>query len=76
MSQSLLFALFANVNGKDFLPLLQSDRSLKAVLMELNTAIDFGNIMRSVDGDISFAFSGMSPDNLGMTMLAHVDKSV
>lgn len=76
MSQSQLFALFANVNGKDFLPLLQSDRSLQAVLIGLNTAVDFDNIMRSVDGDIAFAFSGMSPDNPGMTMLARVDNPV
>lgn len=44
--------------------------------MGLNTAVDFDNIMRSVDGDIAFAFSGMSPDNPGMTMLARVDNPV
>ena len=76
MSHNQLFSLFANVKGKEFLPLLQSDRSLQAVLMGLNTAVDFDNIMRSVDGDLAFMFSGMSQDNIAMTMLARVDNPV
>ena len=76
MSHNQLFSLFANVKGKGFLPLLQSDRSLQAVLMGLNTAVDFDNIMRSVDGDLAFMFSGMSQDNIAMTMLARVDNPV
>lgn len=76
MSHNQLFSLFANVKGKEFLPLLQSDRSLQAVLMGLNTAVDFDNIMRSVDGDLAFMFSGMSQDNIAMTMLACVDNPV
>lgn len=76
MSHNQLFSLFANVKGKEFLPLLQSDRSLQAVLMGLNTAVDFDNIMRSVDGDLVFMFSGMSQDNIAMTMLARVDNPV
>lgn len=76
MSHNQLFSLFANVKGKEFLPLLQSDRSLQAVLMGLNTAVDFDNIMRSVDGDLAFMFSGMSQDNIAMTMLASVDNPV
>lgn len=78
MSHNQLFSLFANVKGKEFLPLLQSDRSLQAVLMGLNTAVDFDNIMRSVDGDLAFmfSFSGMSQDNIAMTMLASVDNPV
>ncbi|WP_297224763.1 DUF4836 family protein [uncultured Prevotella sp.] len=76
MSHNQLFSLFANVKGKEFLPLLQSDRSLQAVLMGLNTVVDFDNIMRSVDGDLAFMFSGMSQDNIAMTMLARVDNPV
>lgn len=76
LSHNQLFALFANVKGKEFLPLLQSDRSIQAVLMGLNTAVDFDNIMRSVDGDLAFMFSGMSQDNIAMTMLARVDNPV
>lgn len=76
MSHNQLFSLFANVKGKEFLPLLQSDRSLQAVLMGLNTAVDFDNIMRSVDGDLAFMFSGMSQGNIAMTMLARVDNPV
>ena len=76
MSHNQLFSLFANVKGKEFLPLLQSYRSLQAVLMGLNTAVDFDNIMRSVDGDLAFMFSGMSQDNIAMTMLARVDNPV
>lgn len=76
LSHNQLFSLFANVKGKEFLPLLQSDRSLQAVLMGLNTAVDFDNIMRSVDGDLAFMFSGMSQDNIAMTMLARVDDPV
>ena len=44
--------------------------------MGLNTAVDFDNIMRSVDGDLAFMFSGMSQDNIAMTMLARVDNPV
>lgn len=76
MSHNQLFSLFANVKGKEFLPLLQSDHSLQAVLMGLNTAVDFDNIMRSVDGDLAFMFSGMSQDNIAMTMLARVANPV
>lgn len=63
---------FANVDGKQFLPLLQSNKSLQALLAGLNTAIDFDNIIRSVDGDLMFMSTGVYSEKNEMAMYAKV----
>lgn len=45
--------LMVNADGKQFLPLLQADRSMQALLAGANTAIDMDNILRSVNGEMA-----------------------
>lgn len=70
--QNCCFGLFANVDGKDYLPLLQSNKSMQTLLVGMNTAIDFDNIVRSINGDFVMASSGLFSGNLDMTMFAKV----
>lgn len=76
MPQGSLLGLFTNVDGKKFLPLLQANRSLQALLAGLNTAIDLDNILRSVDGDLAVLSSGIASDNVNLTMFADVKSPV
>ena len=71
---SCKFGLFTNVDGKQFLPLLQANKSLQALLAGLNTAIDFDNIIRSVNGDMVLLSSGVMSDKIDMSMMAKVEK--
>lgn len=70
---SCKFGLFTNVDGKQFLPLLQANKPLQALLAGLNTAIDFDNIIRSVNGDMMLLSSGVMSDKLDMSMMAKVE---
>lgn len=69
-----MLGLFVNVDGKRFLPLLQNNKPMQALLAGMNTAIDFDNIIRSVDGDMELLSSGISAEHLNMTMYAKVPK--
>ena len=62
--------LFFNVDGKIFLQMLQSNKSMHALLTGFNMAIDFDNIIRSVDGDLVFVTNGMFSDKTDITMYA------
>ena len=72
--QNCRIGLFTNVDGSQFLPLLQANKAMQALLVGINTAIDFDNITRSVDGNLFFMSSGMLSSNLDMTMLAKTNK--
>lgn len=74
ISSNSVFCLYTNVDGKTFLPLLQGSKAMQSLLVGLNTAIDFDNIMRSVDGDFIIQSNGIAADNLNFTMLAQVKK--
>ena len=63
-------AIFMNVNGKDFLPIMQSNAGLHTLLLGINTAIDMDNIIRSVDGDLALVVPSFSEDNLQLKMTA------
>lgn len=75
MPADALAGIFMNVNGKDFLPMLQSNKGLQALLMGINTAIDMDNIIRSVDGDMSIVLSSMSDNEIKMMMGAQLGHS-
>ena len=45
-------AFFFNVNGGEFLSLLQASQASQTLLAGINTAIDIDNIIRSIDGDL------------------------
>lgn len=72
LSKADLFGLFLNVDGKTFLPLLQNNKSLQALLVGMNTAIDFDNIIRSVDGDLVFKSGGIGSGMTSLSMQAKV----
>lgn len=52
LSRGTAVALFANVDGRRFLPLLQANPSLQAMLAGINAAIDMDNIVKSINGDM------------------------
>lgn len=45
--------IFMNVQGAEFLALLQQNKDLMALLTGINAAVDMDNILRSVDGDMA-----------------------
>ena len=47
---------FYNVNGNQFLPLVQTCQSSQTLLAGINSAIDIDNIIRSIDGDLCLSF--------------------
>ena len=55
--------VFVNVNGKDFIKLLHSNKSFQTLLAGINTAIDMDNIIKSVNGDMAFVFPAFSDIN-------------
>ena len=67
-----LMAMQVNVKGKDFLPLIQQDKGLQALLAGINTAIDMDNIIRAVDGDMIITIDAMDDDRLSMGMGAEL----
>ena len=67
-----LMAMQVNVNGQDFLPLIQQDKGLQALLAGINTAIDMDNIIRSVDGDMIITINAMDDEHLSMAMGAEL----
>lgn len=64
---SNMLGLFMNVDGNAFLPMLQQNKGIQALLVGLNTAIDMDNIIRSIDGDMSIAVPRYNGDG-GMAM--------
>lgn len=70
MPADCLLGLFTNVDGKAFLPMLQQNKSLQTLLAGINTAIDFDNILRGVDGNIAIMTTGIGSDNMNLTMYA------
>ncbi len=75
MSSDALLGMFVNVDGKQFLPLLQGNESLQVLLAGINTSIDMDNILRSVDGDMLIMIPSLSGDDLRLTMAAKLAHS-
>lgn len=59
MSADMLMGFFCNVDGKQFLPMLQSNPSCQALLAGVNTALDMDQIIRSVNGSFALVCTGM-----------------
>ncbi len=70
MPADALAGIFMNVKGEQFLPMMQSNRSLQTLLMGINQAIDMDNIIRSVDGDMAIVMPSLDDNNMQMTMAA------
>jgi len=70
MSRKALLGIFVNVNGKSYLPLLQNSKGLQAILVGINQAIDFDNIVKSVDGDMAIVIPSFNTNQVQMSMAA------
>ena len=70
MPADALAGIFMNVKGDQFLPMMQSNRSLQTLLMGINQAIDMDNIIRSVDGDMAIVMPSLTDNDMQMTMAA------
>ncbi len=74
MPADALAGIFMNVKGEEFLPMMQSNRSLQTLLMGINQAVDMDNIIRSVDGDMAIVMPSLTDADMQMMMgakLAH-----
>ena len=69
------FGMFVNVKGEDFLYLLRANKSIQALLVGINTAVDMDNIIKSVNGDMSIVMSELAADRLEMSMAAELANS-
>ena len=74
-SPDMLGCLLVNVDGGQFLPLLQANKALRALMVGVNTVIDMDNIIRGVDGDMLLAFTGFSGDSPRVAMGAKLSQS-
>ena len=64
MPADAMAGVFMNVDGHQFLPLMQNNRGLTALLAGVNEAIDVNSIMNSVNGDMNIILPGMSDNSL------------
>ncbi len=72
MQADAMMGMFLNVNGVKFLPLMQSNKGIQALLMGVNQAIDMDNIIRSVDGEMAIITPKYGKDNISMSMSAQL----
>lgn len=75
MPDTALFGMFVNVDGKQFLPILQNNKSLQVLLTGINQAIDLDNIIRSVNGDMSVVIPQYEQQNISISMAAQLAHS-
>src|SRR3712207_4156849 len=54
---------------------MQQNKGVQALLAGINTAIDMDNILRSVDGDITFVAPSFDTTNLQLSMAAQLAHS-
>ena len=64
--------MFVNVDGTKFLPMMQSNKGVQAILAGINTAVDMDNIIRSVDGDMALITPSYNENSLTMCMSAQL----
>ena len=75
MDAATQLALFVNVDGEQFLPLMQANQGMQALLAGINAAIDMNNIIKSVDGEMAVMMPVLSKDKVSLTMAAEVAHS-
>ena len=67
-----VLSLLTQVQGSQFLPLLQENKALNTLLMGVNTAIDMNSVIRSVDGDLLLSLNTIGEGRLKMVMGAQM----
>jgi hypothetical protein len=72
MPQDAMMGMFVNVDGTKFLPMMQSNKGVQALLAGINTAVDMDNIIRSVDGDMALITPMYGENTLTMSMSAQL----
>lgn len=75
MAGDAAFGLFVNVDGKQFLPLMQANEGLQTLLAGINAAIDMDNIIKSVDGEMAVVLPTVSKERMNLTMKAELAHS-
>lgn len=69
------FGMFLNVDGTDFLPMLQQNEEFQALLAGVNTAIDIDNIIRSIDGDLCISVANVNEKGVPVALMAKLRDS-
>lgn len=72
MPNDAMAGIFMNVEGRKFLPMMQSNKGIQQLLLGINAAIDMDNIIRSVNGDMAIIMPSFSDSDLKMTMAAQL----
>lgn len=62
--------LIVNVDGAQYLKLLHESKQMQSLLAGVNTALDFDNIIRGVNGNLAVFSSGMLGKETGMNIFA------
>jgi hypothetical protein len=75
LSKEAALGLFVNVEGTQFLPLMQQNSGLQTLLAGINSAIDMNNIVKSVDGDMAITIPMFSDNHLSLAMTAELAHS-
>lgn len=75
MSADALLGMFVNVDGKEFLPLLQANKGLQVMMTGINQVIDLDNIIRSINGDMSVTVPNSSEGINRLAMAAQLAHS-
>ena len=75
LSKEAALGLFVNVEGTQFLPLMQQNAGLQTLLAGINSAIDMNNIVKSVDGDMAITIPVFSDNRLSLAMAAELSHS-
>lgn len=70
MDRTDAVGLFLNVDGRQFIELMRSNRGLKTMLAGINAALDMDNIIKSVDGDMALVTPSMDKGHFQMMMAA------
>lgn len=75
MPQNAFAGIFVNVEGTKFLPMMQTNKGIQAMLAGINSAIDMDNIIRSVNGDMTILMPTMTDKNTSIMMGAQLANS-
>ena len=72
MSADAFMGMFMNIDGMEFLPLMQNNKNIQAMLMGANMAVDMNKIIKSIHGDMAIVFPELASqaDNFNMSMVA------
>lgn len=63
---------FMNVDGKEFINLLHSNKAFQALLAGMNTVIDMDNIIKSIDGDMAIVMPALQEEGMNIRMMAQL----